>query len=275
MIEQSREPSSFRSSFWTALPAYLLVAGAIVALGVGAALLFNERAPNAGAPAAKAAPEKQPVENKQDAHGKAATARVVPEKRSAGKTPDADKAVATKPVPDKRPIENKMDADDEAAENPGVRDLRLAIAVIQLLWEAPGDRRSDRKQCESIVPMIESGKLREKEPGIVRLPSNLADVTKDQSPVYVTHRKNGNLYLFILWHGKGTNLHGYLYTTIPHRDMKIQDVDQFGQAGHSIEIEVPDPMDLLRNHGPPSAMGPVDIRETDWAGWYEVTSDLE
>ena len=94
-----------------------------------------------------------------------------------------------------------------------------AIALGILLWAIwlnPPEPKFDANRCESIVVMIESGKLAEGPPGVVQLPPELASASWDGF-VYVARLPKGRLYLFktVALPLRPFNIRGYIYSTAP------------------------------------------------------------
>jgi hypothetical protein len=140
--------------------------------------------------------------------------------------------------------------------------MRAALAPIEF----------NREKCESIVQLIDAGKLTEARPGSIDLPPDLRDATKFGT-VYLTRRSGMNLYMFEIWRGKSCNFHGYLYSRLSYEQMGLVDdaeVEGLGR-GPMVEIVVGSPSPayphLLTVHS--------TIKPTQWKNWYEVAYSLD
>lgn len=115
-------------------------------------------------------------------------------------------------------------------------------------------------QFESAVKIYTSGDIKD-EDGMVELPDALAGITVDGF-MYVTKTTLDELFLFVTWRGKGSNLRGYLY--------------QASQGHISSEalmgtIEVLGPTIWDPGYGKID----IDIEGALGSGWYQVKRDLD
>ena len=136
-----------------------------------------------------------------------------------------------------------------------------SLARLSGFVEAP----FQRMQCESIVRMIEGGKLAETSPGIVELPPELAGVAVNGT-VCVTHFTKGAAYLF----KTANSLHagrfrGYVYLTVPFGALGPDDYGDVSIVGW---VETRPPLDKPRKAVPVEVMA----RPTEWPSWFWVAS---
>ncbi len=98
--------------------------------------------------------------------------------------------------------------------------------------------------------------------GVVQLPNDLAGVTID-GRMYVTQAPvSDNLYLFITWRGKGSNLRGYIFRLANAHDSPDMNVDRIDVLGPTI-------------WEPGFGKIEVEIESTLVPGWYKAKRDMD
>ncbi len=98
--------------------------------------------------------------------------------------------------------------------------------------------------------------------GVVQLPHDLAGVTID-GRMYVTQAPvSDNLYLFITWRGKGSNLRGYICRLANAHDSPDMNVDRIDVLGPTI-------------WEPGFGKIEVEIESTLVPGWYKAKRDMD
>lgn len=147
------------------------------------------------------------------------------------------------------------------------RGTRVAAVITSLVLAAAllgcdGRQASRLADFEKAVKLYVSGDLSD-ERGVVQLTEPLADATVD-SRMYVTSgSKWGDLYLFITWRGKGSNLRGYVYCDSGESSLAIPD--------GTIKMIAP----IIRGQGRQAGNVEVEIEKMSTPGWYKVSRSLD
>lgn len=139
------------------------------------------------------------------------------------------------------------------------------LAAIVLVWTvgwAARDAGFPRAAYEALAKAHAAGQLTDVG-GVVKLPANQAASTIDGRMYVTPGGSSGNLYLFITWQGKGSNLRGYLY----HHG---HTASSRPAEGGSMVIQAPAIY-------APSGRGPVEVEFEPMSapGWYRVSRSLD
>lgn len=134
----------------------------------------------------------------------------------------------------------------------------MAAGAMVLVIVARGpESRSDYAE---VIAQVKSGKLIPGPDGVLTLPRNLASAGL-YGVAYVTKKPSGEiLILFPFWRGKGRNLMGYLYSSVPLTK------DHMPQAGGSGYITV---------NGPLRRSERVLVERKINPNWYYVKRSLD
>jgi hypothetical protein len=131
-------------------------------------------------------------------------------------------------------------------------------AMARLLWVSR-PTAAHRGEWERIVRSYREGKLAA-QGGVIILPPELKDLTRDGRVYVTTAERTGEMFLFTTWRGKGSNFEGFLFYEGPE-DLKVGPVWILGPG--------------IRSNGSSGDKIEATVDQRLGGGWYKAYSDLD